>query len=140
MVIGNQIISITPAPDVEAFEAPAAPAPVEEAVPGGDTRDIPLGRVFGARSGDKGGIANLGLWARNEEAYVWLLEFLSVDRLKEVFPEAAPYKIDRYELPNLLSVNFVIHGLLDQGCATTLRIWDPQAKGFDRNYVLNFEG
>ena len=128
VVIGNQIISITPAPDGDAFETPAAPAPIEAAVPDGDTRDIPLGRVFGARSGDKGGIANLGLWARNEEAYVWLLEFLTVDRLKEVFPEAAPYDIDRYELPNLLSVNFVIHGLLDQGCATTLRVWDPQAK------------
>lgn len=128
VVIGNQIISITPAPDCDEFEAPAAPAPIEQTVPDGDTRDIPLGRVFGARSGDKGGIANLGLWAGNEEAYVWLVEFLTVDRLKEVFPEAAPHVVDRYELPNLLSINFVIHGLLDQGCATTLRIWDPQAK------------
>ena len=128
VVIGNRVTSIAPAPDGADFEPPAPPAPIEAAVADGDTREIPLGRVFGARSGDKGGIANLGLWAGSEEAYVWLVEFLSVDRLKEIFPEAVAHKVDRYELPNLLSVNFVIHGLLDQGCATTLRTWDPQAK------------
>ena len=128
VVIGNQVMPIAPPPDSETFETPAPPSRIEGVLLNGDTRPVPLGRVFGARSGDKGGLANLGLWARNNEAYRWLVEYLTVDRLKEIFPEAASHEVERFELPNLLSINFVIHGLLDQGCATTLRIWDPQAK------------
>jgi hypothetical protein len=88
---------------------------------------VPLGRVFGARSGDKGGNANLGVWARTPEAFAVLCAFLTVDRLKALLPEAAPLPVDRYELPNLLAVNFVIRGLLEGGAGSSSRV-DPQAK------------
>jgi hypothetical protein len=102
---------------------PAAPDP-----PPGPFRDVPLGRLCGARSGDKGGAANVGLWAVSPEAYAWLAGYLTVDRLRELLTEAAGLDIDRYELPNLLAVNFVIHGLLAPGVSGTTRP-DAQAKG-----------
>jgi hypothetical protein len=91
------------------------------------TRRVPLGTVVGARSGDKGGDANLGVWARTEAAYGWLRDYLDVERLKRLLPECAPLDVDRYELPNLRAVNFVIHGLLGEGVAASTR-FDPQAK------------
>ncbi|CAN5738544.1 DUF1446 domain-containing protein [soil metagenome] len=91
------------------------------------TERRPLGVVAGARSGDKGGNANVGLWARSEPAYDWLRRFLNIDKLRELMPEAAALAIDRYELPNLLAVNFVIRGLLGEGVSSSTRT-DPQAK------------
>ena len=85
----------------------------------------PLGTVAGARSGDKGGDANLGVWVRTPEAYEWLNGFLTTEKLKELLPEAQ--HISRYELPNLKALNFVLHGLLGEGVASSTR-FDPQAK------------
>ncbi len=93
----------------------------------GPTRRAPLGAIAGARSGDKGGNANVGFWASTHEAYQWLRTELSTERLHELLPEAASMTIDRYELPNLLAVNFVVHGLLGEGVASSTRP-DPQAK------------
>ncbi len=93
----------------------------------GTTLRIPLGTVVGARSGDKGGDANLGVWARDDGCYAWLRGFLTVDRLRGLLPEAAGLEIDRYDLPNLRSLNFVLHGLLGDGVAGSTR-FDPQAK------------
>ena len=95
---------------------------------GGPVRDVPLGRLCGARSGDKGGAANVGLWATSPRAYAWLREYLTADHLRDLLPEAAGLPIDRYELPNLLALNFVIHGLLAPGVSATTRP-DAQAKG-----------
>jgi hypothetical protein len=89
---------------------------------------VPLGRVFGARSGDKGGNANVGMWARNERAYRFLVEFLTLEKLRELVPEARDLQVQRYELPNLLAVNFVVVGLLGEGVSSSTRV-DPQAKG-----------
>ena len=88
---------------------------------------MPLGRVVGARSGDKGGDANLGVFARSDRAFEWLAGFLTVDRLKLLLPEVEPLLVERYELPNLRSLNFVIEGLLEEGVAASSRI-DAQAK------------
>jgi hypothetical protein len=88
---------------------------------------VPLGLVAGARSGDKGGNANLGVWGRTPEAARWLAVSLTVDRLRELLPETAGLPIDRYELLNLSAVNFVIRGLLGEGVAASTRV-DPQAK------------
>jgi hypothetical protein len=88
----------------------------------------PLGRVFGARSGDKGGTANVGVWARTNEGYRFLEGFLTVDRFRELIPEARDLDVRRYELPNLLALNFVVAGLLGEGVSSSTRI-DPQAKG-----------
>jgi len=90
---------------------------------------IPLGRAFGARSGDKGGNANVGVWARRDDAYIWLHRFLTVERLRELMPaETDGLAVARYELPNLRALNFVIVGLLGRGVAASTRT-DPQAKG-----------
>ncbi|WP_433127675.1 acyclic terpene utilization AtuA family protein [Micromonospora sp. CA-240977] len=110
-----------------------APVPVDETVPGGGatvdgpTRRGALGELVGARSGDKGGDANLGVWARTETGYAWLRAWLTVERLAELLPETAPLSVRRYELPNLRAVNFVIEGLLGAGVAASTR-FDPQAK------------
>ncbi len=94
----------------------------------GPTRRAPLGRVCGARSGDKGGNANVGLWARDDPSYEWLASYLDVERFKELLPEAAELEVRRYELPNLRALNFVVVGLLGKGVAASTRP-DPQAKG-----------
>jgi hypothetical protein len=93
----------------------------------GETSAVPLGTVFGARSGDKGGNANLGVFARSDEAWVWLDAELTVDRFRELLPETADLPIDRYRFPRVRSLNFVIHGLLDEGVAASTR-QDAQAK------------
>ncbi|MBX7264807.1 DUF1446 domain-containing protein [Micromonospora sp. Llam7] len=93
----------------------------------GPSRRAPLGEVVGARSGDKGGDANLGVWARTDATWAWLRGWLTVARLAELLPETAPLAVARYELPNLRAVNFVIEGLLGPGVAASTR-FDPQAK------------
>jgi hypothetical protein len=94
----------------------------------GATVRLPLGRIAGARSGDKGGNANVGVWVRSEEAFRWLRDYLTVQRLRDLLPETRKLKVRRYELPNLLALNFVIEGLLGRGVAASTRI-DQQAKG-----------
>jgi Protein of unknown function (DUF1446). len=95
--------------------------PAEETVPG------PLGRLVHARSGDKGGDANVGVWVSDPDAWPWLAATLTTERFTGLLPETAGHRIDRYELPNLRAVNFVVHGLLDGG-ATEARRLDGQAK------------
>ena len=115
---------------LSAVEAPALPEPL----PAGPTRRAPLGRVVGARSGDKGGDANLGLWVRagagedaGEQAWRWLAHFVTADRVRALLPEAADLPVTVHRLPNLRAVNVVIEGLLGDGVAASTR-FDPQAK------------
>lgn len=96
-------------------------------VEAGPTRRAPLGRVVGARSGDKAGDANVGVWARTDAGYRWLHGWLTPDRLRYLLPEARGLPVRRYELPNLRALNFVITGLLGDGVAASIR-FDPQAK------------
>jgi hypothetical protein len=88
---------------------------------------VPLGEIVHARSGDKGGDANLGVWVRNRDAWEWLRSTLTVDELRRLLPETRELAISRYELPNLGAVNFLIRGLLGTGATSTLRL-DAQAK------------
>jgi hypothetical protein len=111
-------------------EPPPPPAPAAE--PGqysfGATVRTPLGRICGARSGDKGGNANVGLWTRTDEEYAWLRDQLTVDRFRDLLTEARDLTVRRFELPNLRALNFVVVGLLGSGVADSTRP-DPQAKG-----------
>jgi hypothetical protein len=91
------------------------------------TLRMPLGAVMGARSGDKGGNANVGVWARTPEVYAWLEEYLTADRLAELLPQLSGLAIERHRLPNLLALNFVVAGLLGRGVAASTRM-DAQAK------------
>jgi hypothetical protein len=112
-----------------AAAVPPSPPPLRlPDPPGGPTVRAPLGRAFGARSGDKGGDANLGVWARSPRAYAWLADFLTVERFRALLPEAQGLQVRRHELPNLLALNFVVVGLLGEGVSSSTRI-DPQAKG-----------
>jgi len=92
------------------------------------TERVPLGRLVGARSGDKGGNANVGLWARDDATWEWLAGTLTVERFRELLPEAVDLAVRRYELPRLRALNLVVVGLLGEGVASATRS-DPQAKG-----------
>jgi len=120
----RQVESIAPDCDPVIVEPTAGP---QGSTPDGDTRSVPLGTLFGARSGDKGGDANLGMFARSDDAWLWLDAFLTVERLKELLPETADLTVDRYAFPNIRSLNFVVRGLLSEGVAASTRT-DGQAK------------
>jgi hypothetical protein len=108
--------------------APVPPFALPEPLPFGETRRVPLGVIAGARSGDKGGAANVGVWVRTEAHWRWLAHALTVDKLRELLPETADLPVTRHVLANLWAVNFVIDGILGQGVAYQAR-FDPQAKG-----------
>ena len=117
------------APAAQTFELAAVPPfALPEPLPFGETRRVPLGLIAGARSGDKGGSANVGLWVRTAEHWRWLAHTLTTDKLRELLPETADLPVTRHLLPNLWAVNFVIEGILGQGVAYQAR-FDPQAKG-----------
>jgi hypothetical protein len=107
---------------------PAKQPPLPEPLPPGETRREPLGLVAGARSGDKGGSANVGVWVRTDEQWRWLAHTLTAEVLNELLPETADLPVTRHLLPNLRAVNFVIDDILGAGVAYQAR-FDPQAKG-----------
>jgi hypothetical protein len=126
--VNGQVIEIQPTNQlalepvhyrVDAVAVPAAP--------GGETISIPFGRLFGTRSGDKGGCANLGVWATTDESYAFLYQFLTVEKFQELMQDTAEFEVIRYELPNVNSLNFFIKGILGEGVASSVRI-DGQAK------------
>jgi hypothetical protein len=105
-----------------------APAVVDlPPTPGGPTRRASLGSICAARSGDKGGNANVGLWTRDPAAYAWLRQTLTVEVFRQLLPDAEGLVVRRHELANLWALNFVVVGLLGEGVASSTRP-DPQAK------------
>ncbi|GAA2408383.1 acyclic terpene utilization AtuA family protein [Streptomyces coeruleofuscus] len=119
-------IPVPPAPDTAVLDEVPEP-PLPEPLPPGPTRHAPLGLVAGARSGDKGGNANVGVWARTDDAWRWLAHELTADRFRELIPESRPLKVTRHVLPDLRALNFVVEGILGAGVADRHR-FDPQAK------------
>jgi hypothetical protein len=94
----------------------------------------PLGTFVHARSGDKGGDANLGLWVAHDghpaydERTAWLRDLVTPGFVATLLPEAADLEVEVFSFPRLGGVNVVLHGLLGQGVAASTR-FDPQAKG-----------
>ncbi len=119
-------VDIAPAGETRELE-PAIDAALQ---PGtfGPTRRVPLGTIAGARSGDKGGSANVGVWVHTDDQWRWLAATLTVATLRELLPETAALPVTRHLLPNLRAVNFVIDDILGRGVAYQAR-FDPQAKG-----------
>ncbi len=117
-----------PAADDTRELRPVDDTPLPEALPDVPTRRVPLGSIAGARSGDKGGNANIGVWVRTEEQWRWLAHTLTVPALRQLLPETAGFTVTRHLLPNLYAMNFVIEGILGEGVAYGAR-FDPQAKG-----------
>ncbi|WP_327414648.1 acyclic terpene utilization AtuA family protein [Streptomyces sp. NBC_01233] len=95
--------------------------------PAGPTTRAPLGALAGARSGDKGGDANIGVWVESDAAWDWLHHTLTVETLQDLLPETAGLPVTRHALPNLRALNFTITGILGAGVASGHR-FDPQAK------------
>ena len=119
-------VAVAPAHDTLVLEdvpQPALPGPP----PDGPTTRAALGVVAGARSGDKGGNANVGVWARTDEAWRWLAHALTVERFRQLLPETEEFTVARHVLPNLRALNFVVEGILGEGVAAQHR-FDPQAK------------
>ena len=123
-------VEIPPSPVAVPAECALAPVPepaVPEFVRDGGTRRTPLGRVAAARSGDKGGDANLGVWVEDDRAWPWLAQTLTLDAVRALLPETAELELERHVLPNLRAVNVIVRGLLGEGVAYHAR-FDPQAK------------
>ncbi|MER6327721.1 acyclic terpene utilization AtuA family protein [Streptomyces sp. NPDC001034] len=119
-------VRVPPPPGTRPLEE-APPADLPAPLPPGATRRAPLGLVAGARSGDKGGNANVGVWARTDEAWPWLAHELTTDRFRELLPECRDLPVTRHLLPGLRALNFVVTGILGAGVASRHR-FDPQAK------------
>jgi hypothetical protein len=116
---------------LDSVAPPGSPADIDVAPPAPfavtDTIRVPLGTIVGARSGDKGGNANLGVFTRSAAAFDWLDGFLTVDALGGLLPEVEAFEVERFRFPKIWSLNFVIHGLLQEGVAASTR-QDAQAK------------
>jgi hypothetical protein len=124
----GEVVDVLPTQQLDLEEIYYQQTPVTlPAIPGGALKQIPLGRLFGTRSGDKGGCANVGVWGKTDTAYAYLADFLTVERLKALMPDVAQYQIDRYQMPNLKALNFYIHGILGEGVSANNRL-DGQAK------------
>jgi len=128
----GRAVAATPPAGVQRVVDPAPDAGPEEgtdAMPAGtDLVRVPLWVLVGARSGDKGGDANVGVWADEEAVAAFIGQHLSTEVFKALLPEVEPYAVSRFPLPNLWAVNFVVHGILGWGVASNLRL-DTQAKG-----------
>ncbi|WCE02122.1 DUF1446 domain-containing protein [Streptomyces sp. HUAS 31] len=119
-------IPVPPAHDTVVLDEVPEP-PLPRPLSHGPTVRAPLGLVAGARSGDKGGNANVGVWVRSDDAWRWLAHELTVDRFRQLIPESGPLKVTRHPLPHLRALNFVVEGILGEGVAAQHR-FDPQAK------------
>jgi hypothetical protein len=119
-------ITVPPAHDTAVLDDVPEP-PLPEPLPAGPTARAPLGLVAGARSGDKGGNANVGVWARTDESWRWLAHELTVGRFRQLIPESRELDVTRHVLPHLRALNFVVEGILGEGVAAQHR-FDPQAK------------
>ncbi|MCF3103959.1 DUF1446 domain-containing protein [Streptomyces roseoverticillatus] len=117
------VAASAPAGEPLPVEPPALPAPL----PPGPVRRAPLGLVAGARSGDKGGSANVGVWVRSDAAWRWLAHELTGSRFRQLLPEVARLPVSRHAYPGLRALNFTVDGLLGAGVASQAR-FDPQAK------------
>ena len=103
-------------------------------LPSERTIRVPLVRLCLARSGDKGDIANIGVIARSEAIYAWVLEHLTPAFVKRYFDDVCEGDVERFELPNLLAVNFLLHRSLGGGGTNSLLL-DAQGKTYAQ-YLL----
>ena len=126
--IDDREIEITPTSQMDFEDMYYQKEPVEiEEIDIKNEKSIFFGDIYGTRSGDKGGCANLGVWAKNSKSYAFLNKFLSVKKLKELLPDLKNFNIERYELSNINSLNFYIHDILEDGVSSNNRK-DSQAK------------
>jgi hypothetical protein len=88
---------------------------------------VPLSRIAHTRSGDKGDVSNVGVIVYDPKDYQLLEKELTAERVKAFFGELVKGHVERFELPNLGALNFLLHEALGGGGTVSLRI-DPQGK------------
>lgn len=125
-------IDVPPPTNVVESPAPSVVELRDEVPQYRDHERLPLGRLAYARSGDKGGDANIGVWIpvdtpNRDAAVAWLIDLLTPERIRELLPETSDLGIETYPLPNLGGLNILVRGILGQGVAASSRL-DPQAK------------
>jgi len=126
--IDDKQIEILPTSQLEFEESYYQKEPIKiEKIDIKNEKEIYFGDIYGTRSGDKGGCANLGIWAKNDQTFSFLYDFLTVEQLKKLLPDLKDFKIERYELSNIYSLNFYIHEILQDGVSSNDRK-DSQAK------------
>ena len=124
---GGEVLIIASAPTTAPRQIASSPTR-DERQPEASLTLALLGDLCGARSGDKGGNANVGVWTWDDELYAWMSEALTEDAVADLLALDFDVEVKRYDLPNLRALNFVVIGLLGEGVASTTRL-DPQAKG-----------
>jgi len=107
---------------------PSAP-PCDAPAFGTARKRVPLLRIAHGRSGDKGDTANIGIVARSDAAWAWLLQALTANVVADYMAHVAHGKVTRYELPGLRALNFTLQQALGGGGVASLR-YDPQGKAF----------
>ncbi len=126
--IDGEEIEVIPTSQLELEEIYYQKEPVKiKKIKKENEKEIYFGEIYGTRSGDKGGCANLGVWAKNPNSFAFLHDFLTVKKLKELLPDLNQYKIERFELANINSLNFYIHDILQDGVSSNDKK-DAQAK------------
>ena len=126
--IDGEVIEVIPTSQLELEEIYYQKEPIKiKKIKKEDEKEIYFGEIYGTRSGDKGGCANLGVWAKNADSFAFLHDFLTVKKLKELLPDLNQYKIERFELANINSLNFYIHDILQDGVSSNDKK-DGQAK------------
>ena len=118
----GRVIDIAPPEVTELSVQPTHDEPRPESYPAADLRTVELGALAYARSGDKGGNSNVGIWVRDKAAYSWLRQALTTDEFYMLVPEAKDINIVRHEFPNLGAVHFLLKGLLGTGGSSNLRV------------------
>ena len=111
--------------DVSSIERPQ----VSASAPAGETEEVPLVRIAHGRSGDKGNNANIGIIARKPEYSPIIRAQLTTDAVADYFSHILEGKVERYDLPGIHAVNFLLHDALGGGGVASLRA-DPQGKAF----------
>lgn len=136
--VGGEQIAIPPIPTFPPEPSDFRPEdPALSVTPGGATKRVRLSELCLARSGDKGDTCNVGVIARSPDIYHWMKEALTAARLKDYFGSMVKGEIERFEVPNLLALNFLLHESLGGGGTLSLLL-DAQGKTYSQ-YLLYME-
>lgn len=99
------------------------------------TTRLPLGAIALARSGDKGAHGNIGVWVHDDDAYMFLLAQLTAGVVAEHFAWLSPGRVERFELPGLRALNFLLHDVLGRGGGAGGLRSDAQAKAYGQSLL-----
>ncbi len=127
--VDGKLVPLTLSTDADSVVEIADSTPPQVAEAGADSVTVPLVTLAWGRSGDKGDIANIGIIARKAEYLPYIRATLTEQRVKEYFAHICEGRVERFELPGINALNFMLYEALGGGGIASLRI-DPQGKGF----------